>query len=82
MARAKTKGLFDGELIRLTERHTGAELSLWLLESQDESPGGRRRKMRRYCITAHDGAYAGDNALRALARAILREVPAKKRRGR
>ena len=68
MARVKTKGLENGELMRLTSSG-GAKLSLWrpnylLLEQ------------------THISLFSGNEALRALARAILREVPAKKRRGR
>ncbi len=82
MARVKTKGLVDGELIRLTEPRTENELTLWRLDGCNESPSGRKKKVRDYCIVAHNGAYSGHAALRALARAILLEVPAPRKRAK
>jgi hypothetical protein len=68
MARVKTKGLEQGELIRLVSHNTNGTLSLY--------------RGRRFSLGADQGFYGGNEALRALARAILREVPARRKRGK
>lgn len=66
MARVRTKGLERGELMRLTS-HGGARLSLW-------------RPNHLVLEQTHVSLFSGNEALRALARAILREVPAQRKR--